>query len=120
MRFEHRMIARALGVEEIDLAKHLAKGLPGSERLTASIPSWRGDRSCNCGCASYYVFPDGAVCSEQGVLANEAEATDEHGHHYMLLLFTCARGLHEVEIAPLDKAEHGFLPTVAEIDWTDK
>ena len=77
MRFEHRMAARVLSTAEIDLAKLLAKGLPGSERLTASVSSWRGDRSCNCGCASYYVFPDGSLCGEQGVLANEAKAIAE-------------------------------------------
>ena len=38
----------------------------------------------------------------------------------MVLLFTCAAGLHEVEIAPLNDAEDAFLPAVSQLDWVDK
>ncbi len=120
MRSGDRISARALTSAEVDLAKRLASGLPDSERLISSSPTWRGAQSCGCGCASYYVFPSGSICTQQGGLANEAEAIDEHGNHHMVLLFTCAAGLHEVEIAPLNDAEDPFLPSVAQLNWVDK
>jgi hypothetical protein len=66
------------------------------------------------------VLHDGSACWEIPDLANEASAKDEHGHEYGVLLFACARGVHEVEIVPPGDDAHAFLPGVEHLEWIDK
>jgi hypothetical protein len=108
---------RSLTDAEVALATRLAEALRNGAELIRSLSLRCGATACACGCATFSVHPDGVPCDQLGQLAAEAAAKDEQGREHMFLLFTCSRGLHEVEIVPPDNEAAGFLPTPAQVEW---